>query len=728
MKIKLALCVLLTAAVQAAAQQPGGQAPGKPVQPSPGPGVTAANPFFEEWKTPFGVPPFDRIRPEHFKPAYEAAIAAQRKEIDAIVANPAKPTFANTVEALEDSGKLLGKVNGVFFNLVAAETNEAIQGVLKDLTPELSRLNDDISLNPKLFERVKAVWADRDLLKLTGEQRKLLDESYKGFARGGANLAPTQQERFRAINEELGLLSVTFADNLLAETNAYKLVIDKKEDLAGLPPDAVSAAAEAAKAAGLAGKWVFVLQPPSIRPFLAYADNRELRRQIWTAMRTRADHGDAHDNNAIAARMAALRAERSALLGYRTYADYALEQNMAKKADRVYDLMHKLWAPAVVKAADDEKILLGMADPSGTGMQIEQWDWRYWSEKLKKAKYDLDEEAFRPYFSMDRVLDGAFGVATRLWGVTFIEHKDIPVYHPEVRTFEVRDRDGSLLGIYLIDFFPRPGKRAGAWSGEVRSQWISNGVDIRPITVNCGSFTRPTGGKPALLSRNEVETVFHEFGHAMNSLFTRVRYQTLGNTPFDFGELASQTMEHWAWEPEVMKGYARHYQTGEPIPDELIAKMKKSETFNQAFDTITMVSTSLLDMDWHTLTEAKEVDAAGFEKASFARMGLPRAIPSGHRTPQFYHVFNGGYAAGYYSYLWCEVLDTDAFEAFQEKGIFDQATAASFRTNILERAGTGDLMEAWVRFRGREPVVEPLLKRRGLLPETGTTAQGAAQR
>jgi peptidyl-dipeptidase Dcp len=702
----------LAAIILAAAFAPALAAP--PAKPETK--VGTGNPLLEEWTTPFGVPPFDRVKPEHFKPAYEVAIAAERKEIDGIIGNPAPASFANTIEPLEDGGQLVSKISGVFFNLVAAETNDELVAIQQEIVPKLSALGDDISMNPKLFARVKAVWTARDTLGLSPEQRKLLDDTYKGFVRGGANLNPEQQKRFRAINEELALASVKFADNLLAETNAFTLVVDAEKDLSGLPASAIAAAAEAAKSKGLTGKWVFTLQPSSLRPFLAYADNRELRRRLFTAYRSRADHGDARDNNEIAAKMAALRAERSALLGYATYADFALEENMAKRADRVYSLFGKLWPPALVKAGEDARALTEMADPSHTGLTLEPWDWPYWSEKQKKARFDLDEEALKPYFSLDRVLAGAFGVAGKLWGVAITERKDIPTYHGDVRTFEVRDRDGSLLGIYLVDPFPRPGKRAGAWSSEIRSQWISGGVDVRPITVNCGSYTRPAPGKPALLSRGEVETVFHEFGHAMSSMFSRVRYRSQGNTPFDFGEIASQTMEHWAWEPEVLKVYARHHETGEPIGDDLIAKMKKAETFNQAYGTISMVATSLLDMDWHTLKEIKPVDARAFEKASFERMGLPHAIASGHRTPQFYHVFNGGYAAGYYSYLWCEVLDSDAFEAFKEKGIFDQATAASFRKNILERPGTGDLMEAWVRFRGREPIVEPLLTRRGLLP------------
>ena len=663
------------------------------------------------------MPPFDRIRVEHYLPAFEAGIAERRKEVAAITSNPAPPTFANTVEALEDGGALLGKVGGVFFNIASTDATPEVQAVQVEVAPRLAALADDVSLDPRLFARVKAVWEKREALPLAPDQRKLLDETYKGFVRGGANLAPPRQERLRAINEELARLSVTFGDNLLAETNAYRLVVDREQDLAGLPPAPVAAAAEAAKAAGLEGKWVFTLQPPSLRPFLQYADNRDLRRQIFTAYRTRADHGDGHDNNQAAARIAALRAEKARLLGYPTYAAYSIAENMARDPEKVLALMRRIWAPALERAEADAKVMRAMADPRGTGFELEAWDWPYWAEKLKKERYALDEEALRPYFSLDRVLEGAFHVANRLWGLSIIERRDLPRYHPDVRTFEVRDRDGSFLGVYLVDFFPRATKRAGAWSSNFRSAWVQEGKDVRPITVNCGSFTPPGAGRPALLSRGEVETVFHEFGHALHSLLTRVRYQSQGNTPYDYVELPSQTMEHWAWEPEVLKVYARHHQTGEVIPEELVARIKKAATFNQGYQNVAMVATSVLDLDWHTLTGTEEVDAAAFEKASFERLGLPRAITSYHRTPSFYHVFNGGYAAGYYSYLWCEVLDADAFEAFKEKGLFDQETAASFRKNLLERPATGDLMEAWVRFRGREPVAEPMLRKNGLLPE-----------
>ncbi len=718
-KFMTALGLICACATVAAARQP---APARTAVPA-----VAVNPFFEEWTTPFGMPPFALIKVEHFLPAFERAIAERRREVETIATSAEPPTFANTIEPLNEGGQLLDKVSNVFFNLASANTNEAMQKIQQEVSPQLAALRDDVALDPRLFARVKAVWAGRDLLALDQEQRKLLDETHKGFVRGGANLGSGQQERFREINQELAVLSSSFGENLLAETNAFKLVIENPEDLSGLSPQAIAAAAETAKGAGLEGKWVFTLQPSSARPFVTYADNRELRRQLWTAYRTRADHGDARDNNRIVARIAGLRAERARLLGYRTFADFQIEEYMAKTPQNVYSLVNQLWAPAVAKADEDARVLQTMLDEHVKGGQIEPWDWSYYSEKLKKARFDLDEEALRPYFPLERVRAGAFSVATRLYGLTFTELKDAPRYHPDVRVFEVKEADGTHLGVLLMDLFPRAGKRAGAWSGGYRDACVRNGKDIRPIVTNVASFTPPTGDAPALLSRGEALTLFHELGHALHSLLTRVHYSALGGVPWDFVELPSQIMEHWALEPEVLKVYACHYKTGEPLPDEVIAKIKQAETFNQGLGTVAMVSTVLLDLDWHTLTAPDEVDAGAFEKASFERMGMPRYAASIHRTPSYYHIFNGGYAAGYYSYLWSEVLDNDAFEAFREKGIFDQATAASFRANILERAGTGDVAEAYRRFRGKDPSVEPLLRKRGLLPETPAIPESQAR-
>lgn len=686
----------------------------------------AANPFFEEWTTPFGMPPFERIQPEHFLPAFEKAMAERRREVEAIATAQEPATFANTIEPLGQGLPLMDRVSRVFFGLTSAHTSEELQRIQAEVAPRLAALRDDVSLDPRVFARVKTLWEQRESMELDQEQRTLLEETYKGFVRGGAHLSPEQQQRFRQINQELSTLSTRFANNVLAETNAFRLVIDNPEDLAGLSKQVKTAAAETARRAGLEGKWVFTLQPSSMRPFVTYADNRALRQQLWTAFKMRADHGDERDNNQIAARMAVLRAERARLLGYPTFADFQIADYMAKTPANVYALMNKLWAPAVAKANEDALVFQSMLDQDVEGQQLAPWDWGYYSEKVKKAEYELDEESLRPYFSLDRVLEGAFHVANRLYGLTFTERTDLPTYHPDVRTFEVKEADGSHVGVLMLDYFPRPSKRGGAWSGTYRAAHVMNGTDIRPIVTNVASFTPATGDAPALLSRGEVRTLFHEFGHGLHSLLTRVRYAGLGRVPWDFVELPSQIMEHWVLEPEVLKVYARHYRTGETLPAEVIERIKRAEQFNQGFGTVGMVATVLLDLDWHTIGDVREIDARAFEQGSFERMGLPRYATSFHRTPAFSHIFAGGYAAGYYSYLWSAVLDHDAFEAFKEIGIFDEATAAAFRTHILERAGTGDVAEAYRRFRGRDASVEPLLRKRGLLPESSEAAPAPA--
>ncbi len=673
-----------------------------------------SNPFFKEWNTPFGVPPFNEIKDEHFLPALKKGIDEQRREVQAIAANAKPATFANTIEALDGAGELLDKVQGVFSNLTGAETNDRLQDVARETAPLLSALRDDILLDQRLFARVKSVWEQRDKLKLNAEKRKLLEETYKGFVRGGANLGDEQKKRFREINGELSVLSVRFGNNLLKETNAYKLVIDNKADLAGLPETTVSAAADAAKAAGQPGKWVFTLQAPSIWPFLSYADNRELRRQILTAYIQRGDNGNQYDNKQVLARIAALRAERAKLLGFPTYAHFALEERMARDPSKVYGLLNQLWEPALKVAHQEATALQRMIDEQGGKFKLEAWDWRYYAERIKKAKYELDENQLRQYFTLDNARQGVFHVANKLYGLTFVERTDIPKYHPEVRTFEVKDADGSHLGVFLVDYHPRPGKRGGAWSSRYRGQRFKDGKDVRPIVVNVCNFTRPAAGQPALLRQEEVETLFHEFGHALHSLLSRIHYQSLSSVPRDFVELPSQIMENWAFEPEVLKVYAKHYQTGAVIPDDLVKKVENSARFNQGFATVEYLAASLLDMDWHTISAGQAPEAVAFEKASLEKMRMMPEIVVRYRSPYFQHIFSSGYAAGYYSYIWSEVLDSDAFQAFKEKGLFDKATATAFRKKILERGGTGDAMEMYKSFRGREPSVEPLLEKRGL--------------
>ena len=675
------------------------------------------NPFFMEWGTPFKVPPFDKIKTEHFLPGLREGIAQQRREVETIIKRPEAATFANTIEALDACGEFLDKVESVFGNLRSAETNDQLEQIAKEISPELTALQDDIYLNAELFGKVQKLWEQRDQLGLSAEQRKLLDETHKDFVRGGAKLGAEQKKRFRVVNEELALLGLKFGQNLLKETNGYRLVIEKKADLAGLPEPVIAAGADAAKAAGLTGKWVYTLQAPSIWPFLSYAENRDLRRQILTAYMMRGDNGNEFDNKAVLSKLAALRVERANLLGYPTHADYILEERMAKTPAQVYDLLNQLWRPALRVAKQEAADIQAMIKSEGHDFKLEPWDWRYYSEKVKKAKYDLDENQIREYFTLDNVRQGSFYVANKLYGLTFEERTDIPKYHPEVRTFEVKDADGRHLGVFLADYHPRPGKRVGAWSSRFRGQYMKNGKDIRPVVINVCNFTRPAGKEPALLRLEEVETLFHEFGHGLHSLLSRIQYKSLGGVPRDFVELPSQIMENWALEPEVLRMYAKHWKTGQVIPEELVAKIKKAEKFNQGFATVEYLAASYLDMDWHTLREAKEVEPRAFEKASLDKIHLMPEIISRYRSPYFQHIFAGslgGYSAGYYSYIWSEVLDSDAFQAFKEKGLFDAATAKSFRTNILEKGGTMEAMEMYKAFRGREPSVEPLLEKRGL--------------
>jgi peptidyl-dipeptidase Dcp len=676
----------------------------------------SANPLLQTWTTPFGVPPFAEIRPEHIVPAIRQAIDEQRRDIDAIATNPQPPTFANTIEALETAGALLTKIRPVFSNLLSAESNDQLQAINRELTPLLTALGDDIRLNPKLFARVKTVWDRRASLGLQPAQHKLLENNYKSFVRGGANLDAAGQARLRKINGELAMLGVKFADSLLHDTNSYRLVIEDQADLAGLPASVVASGADAAKAAKMPGKRVYTLQAPSIWPFLQYADNRELRRQILTAYASRCDHGDEYDTKAVVARTAALRAERAALLGYKTHADFVLEENMAKTPAAVYQLLNQLWTPARAIAVKEAAALQEMIAKEGGTFELEAWDWRYYAEKVKKARYDFDEQAVREYFELGKVRDGAFYVANRLYGLTFTPRPDLPVYHPEVKAFEVKDADGSHLGVFYTDYHPRPGKRVGAWSSSFRSARMKDGKPVRPIVVNVCNFSRPAGDKPALLSLEEVGTLFHEFGHALSSLLSRVPYSGVGGVPRDFVEVPSQIMENWALEPEVLTVYAKHYTSGAVIPAALVQKIEAAEKFNQGFNTVEYLAASILDMDWHTVTATQPQDVVAFENASLAKMQMLPQIIVRYRSPYFNHIFGpgGGYASGYYSYIWSEVLDADAFQAFKEKGLFDQATARSFRTNVLERGGSEDAMTLYKRFRGREPSVEPLLVRRGL--------------
>lgn len=677
------------------------------------PGV---NPFFTDWDTPFGTPPFSQISEGHYLPAFEKGIEDHRVEIDAIVNSTEPATFTNTIEAMERSGDLLGKVSGVFYNLNSANTNDSLQSIARTIAPMLSKHRDDIRLNAKLFTRIKNVYDHKDELGLTPEQMKLLDDNYKAFVRGGANLDEEKKEKLREINKELSLLSLKFGENVLKETNRFEMVIDNESDLAGLPEAAIKGAAEAARERGHEGKWVFTTHKPSMIPFLQYSEKRHLREKIYKGYINRGDNNDELDNKQILTKMAALRVERAHLLGYKTHAHFILEENMAKEPDNVYDLLKKLWKPALKVAKQELKDMQAMIYDEGEKFKLESWDWWYYAEKVKKAKYDLDEEMLRPYFQLENVRQGAFDVATKLWGLQFVQRDDIPTYHEDVVTFEVKEADGSHVGILYTDYFPRASKRGGAWMNNYREQSIQDGKDIRPVICNIGNFSKPVGDKPALLSVDEVGTLFHEFGHALHGLLSQCTYESLSgtNVPRDFVELPSQIMENWASDPEVMQVYAKHYETGESIPAELIQKIKNAGLFNIGFATVEYLAASFLDMDWHTLEKAEEKDAIAFENKSLSRIGLIPEIISRYRSPYFQHIFAGGYSSGYYSYMWAEVLDADAFQAFKETSLYDQEYAKKFRDNILAAGGTGDAMEMYKRFRGREPKIDPLLKRKGL--------------
>lgn len=677
--------------------------------------IGSDNPLLAVYETPYEVPPFDLIKNEHFKPAILEAIQIHQAEIDAIASDGAKPSFENTIEALENSGNLLNRITTVFSNLNTANTNDTLQALAQELAPELSKHNDNIFLNEKLFARVKAVWDTQIEFKLSGEQSKLLEKKYKAFIRNGAGLSDDNKEKLRKINEELSVLSLQYGDNVLAENNAYELLITKKEDLAGLPKEIVDAATEEAKARDKKG-WVFTLQNASVMPFLQYAKNRELRKQIWTAYQNRGNNDNDFDNNGNVIRIANLRMEKARLLGYKNHAEYVLEERMAKTPQNVYELLNKLWKPALEKAKIEETDIKKMMAADGIKGNVQPYDWRYYTEKIRKQRFDLDEQEIKPYFSLDNVRKGIFQVTENLYGLNFKELKDVPKYHPEVTAWEVTDRTGKHIGVLYMDFYPRASKKGGAWMTSYRKQKTENGKRIAPVISIVCNFTKPTGNAPALLTFDETTTFFHEFGHALHGLLSDVTYESLSGTNVytDFVELPSQIMENWAAEPEVLKMYAKHYKTGEVIPDELIAKLQASATFDQGFATVEYLAASYLDLNYHTLTQPLNEDVIPFEETAMKKLGLVSSIIPRYRSTYFNHIFSGGYSAGYYSYIWSGVLDTDAFEAFKTTSLFDPSTARSFRVNILERGGTTDPMVLYKQFRGAEPSIEPLLRKRGL--------------
>jgi peptidyl-dipeptidase Dcp len=652
------------------------------------------NPFYTDWDTPFGVPPFDAIALEHYSPAFEEGMKQQMAEIDAIANSSETATFENTIESLDRSGELLSKVRNVFYALNSSLTSDEMQAIAQTVAPALSKHRDEILLNEKLFERVKTVYDQRGDLSLNTEGTMLLRKTYDRFVRGGANLEEKEKERVKTINEELSVLTLTFGENVLKEINTFELVIDSKDDLAGLPDGVIAAAAEAAQERGKEGKWVFTLHVPSIVPFLQYAENRDLREKIYKAYINKGDNNDDLDNKEIIRKIVAFRIERANLLG--------LEQ---------------IWMPALKRAKAEVVDMQKIIDADGGGFELGAWDWWYYAEKVKKMKYDLDEEMLRPYFELSKVRDAAFDVARKLYGLQFREIPAAPKYHEDVKAFEVQESNGDLVGVLIVDYFPRASKRGGAWMGNFREQSKRDGNKIAPIIYNVGNFTKPTADQPSLLSVDEVNTLFHEFGHALHGLLSDCTYETLSGTGVarDFVELPSQIMENWAFEPGVLKSYARHYKTGESIPDELIEKIRRSRHFNQGFGSTEYLAASFLDMDWHTLRSPITDDVNSFEEASLASIGLIPEIASRYRSTYFNHIFTSGYSAGYYSYIWAEVLDADAFQAFKQSGdVFDPAVAQSFRQNLLARGATEEPMVLYKRFRGKEPTIDPLLERRGL--------------
>lgn len=673
------------------------------------------NPFFTEWTTPYGVPPFNEIRLEHYLPALQEGIKQHEAEIDAIVTNSEEPTFENTILALDKSGQLLDKVTGTFYPLNSANTNEEMQALAREISPLMTQHRDNIAMNPELFRRIKSVYEHRDELNLDKEQKRATEKYYEDFVRGGANLSTEDQTKLRELNEELSKLSLQFGENLLAETNRnFKLVIDNEADLAGLSDDVIARAADDAKAAGEEGKWVFTLAKPSMIPFLQYAENRDLREKLYRGYFMRGDNDNEHDNKEIIKKIVKLRDERAELLGFNNHAEYVIDVNMAKTPEAVYEFLMQLWEPAMEMAKKDRDEMQAIIDSEGGNFKLASWDWWYYAEKLRNQKFDLDEAELKPYFSLDNAKKGLFYVVEKLYGLK-LEPRDWPTYHEEAEVYEVLEADGSKLGVMYLDFHPRDGKRVGAWSTQFRDATYRNGERIPTIGTIVMNFTRPAGDTPALLSFEEVSTLFHEFGHALHGLFADGPYdRTSGSVPRDFVELPSQIMEHWAAEPEVLKVYARHYQTGEPIPDELIEKLEKSGTFNQGFETVEYVAAALLDMDYHTTANPNIDDVRAFEKASMDRIGLIPEILPRYRSTYFSHIFSGGYSAGYYVYYWAGVLDTDAFYAFKETGdIFNQEVAAKFRT-LLEKCGADDGMTVYKNFRGKEPSIEPYLEKKGL--------------
>jgi len=670
----------------------------------------------QKFQTKYDTAPFSQIKMEDYQPAFIENIAAAKEEIDAIINNPAEPTFENTIEALEFSGNALDRLSSIFFNLNSAETCEEMQKIAQEVSPLLTEFSNDITLNEDLFKRIKTVYEQKDNLNLSAEQATLLDKKFKSFSRNGALLSEDKKTKLREIDTELAKLKLTFGENVLAETNNYQLHITNESDLAGLPEGAIEAANSLAKSKDLEG-WIFTLDFPSYIPFVTYADNRELRKEMAIAAGKKAFQGNEFDNKEITLKIAKLRFERANLLGYTTHSHFVLEERMAQNPDKVKSFLNDLLAKAKPASQKEFAELTAFAKELDGIDQLEKWDGAYYSEKLKQKLFNLDDEKLKPYFQLENVLNGAFTIAGKLYGLTFTEVFDIDKYHEEVTTYEVKDEFGELVSIFYADFFPRKGKRNGAWMTSFKSQSIKDGVNERPHISNVCNFTKPTETKPSLLTFNEVTTLFHEFGHGLHGMLANTTYPSLSGTSvyWDFVELPSQVMENWCYEPEALALFAKHYQTGEIIPQEYVEKIKESASFQEGMATLRQLSFGLLDMAFHSNNPTEIKDIKAFEKTAFAGTTLYPDVAENCMSVSFSHIFQGGYSSGYYSYKWAEVLDADAFEYFQEEGIFNKEVAAKFKDNILSKGGTELPMELYKRFRGKEPKADALLKRAGLI-------------
>jgi peptidyl-dipeptidase Dcp len=675
----------------------------------------AGNPFFETYKTPHQTIPFHLIKTEHYMPAFEEGMKQHTKEIDGIVNNPKAPTFENTIVALEKAGKLLSKVGSPFYNMLGAETNDELQFIAQKVSPLMTEHTNAIRLNEKLFARVKAVYDQKDKLKLNSEQAMLLQNTYDGFANNGANLSEADKAIYRELSKELSMLTLQYGQNVLKETNKYSLHITNKALLAGLPEDVVNMLASNAKKAKKEG-WIIDLKATSYIPVMKYAENRDLRRELYMANATKCMVGGEFDNRENVVKIANTRLKIANLLGHKSYADYVLVRRMAENKENVYDLLDKLLAAYKPAAEKEYAEVQAYADKNGAYFKLQPWDWSYYSEKLKDEKYAVSDEALKPYFELENVKKGVFGLATRLFGVKFTKNTKIPVYHPEVDAYDVTDENGKFISVLYTDFHPRDGKRAGAWMSKYKGQWLEGKTDSRPQITIVMNFTRPTDTKPALLTFDEYNTFLHEFGHALHGMLTKCTYESLSGTSVyrDFVELPSQIMENWASEKDFLDGFAVHYQTGEKIPVELIQKIKASENFNTAYACLRQLSFGFLDMAWHTLEKPFDGDFVTYEKQAMMATQVLPIVNEAAMSPTFSHIFSGGYAAGYYSYKWAEVLDADAYSVFTKNGIFDKKTADSFRRNILMKGGTEHPMTLYKRFRGQEPTIDALLKRNGI--------------